>query len=176
MLPRSPTAATPLMVSRPLYGLPGHPYYRVLPVLHEPGPFATSWVTSATGIPVEQGERLRVTSLYDGERPHTRVMGIWHLYLAPGRSAPPAAAPLPADVESTLPAEARPRRAPRRDRPADGARRAGRARPIPAAGAAARPANATVHVRGRPLLQRAQPLDRERRPVRWRFAARPSTT
>ena len=36
------------MVSRPLYGLPEHPYYNVLPVLHEPGPIATSWITSAT--------------------------------------------------------------------------------------------------------------------------------
>ena len=93
----------PLMVSRPLYGLPEHPYYNVLPVLHEPGPIATSWLTSAAGIPVRKGERLRVTSVYDGERPHVRVMGIWHLYLAPDRSVTRGCRPLPRDLENGLP-------------------------------------------------------------------------
>lgn len=92
-----------LMVSRPLYGLPSHPYYNVLPVLHEPGPIATSWLTSAAGIPVRKGERLRVTSVYDGERPHVRVMGIWHLYLAPDRSVQRGCRPLPRDVQNALP-------------------------------------------------------------------------
>jgi hypothetical protein len=94
-----------LMASRPLYGLPGHPYYKVRPVLHEPGPIATSWSTSRTGIPVAQGERLRVTSLYDGERPHTRVMGIWHLYLAPDPAVRGGCEPLPDDVHGELPPE-----------------------------------------------------------------------
>ena len=91
------------MVSRPLYGLPGHPYYNVLPVLHEPGPIATSWLTSGTGISVLKGERLRVTSAYDGERPHVRVMGIWHLYLAPDRSVKRGCPRLPRDLENGLP-------------------------------------------------------------------------
>ena len=94
-----------LMSSQPLYGLPAHPYYNVLPVLHEPGPFATSWITSAAGIPVERGERLRVSALYDGERPHTRVMGIWHLYLDPDPAARATCDPPPADVLNELPAE-----------------------------------------------------------------------
>jgi plastocyanin len=93
----------PLMVSRALYGLPDHPYYQVRPVLHEPGPIATSWVTSASGIPVRRGERLRVTAVYDGSRPHTRVMGIWHVYLAHGRASRRRCAPLPRDTVSTLP-------------------------------------------------------------------------
>jgi plastocyanin len=92
-----------LMSSRPLYGLPDHPYYNVLPVLHEPGPFATSWVSSTTGIPVRRGEVLRVSSLYDGELPHTRVMGIWHLYIAPGRPPARPCDPLPDDLDSSLP-------------------------------------------------------------------------
>jgi plastocyanin len=92
-----------LMVSRPLYGLPDHPYYNVLPVLHEPGPMATSWLTSAMGIPVRKGERLRVTSVYDAERAHVRAMGIWHLYLAPDRSVTRRCRPLPRDVKSALP-------------------------------------------------------------------------
>ena len=92
-----------LLASRPLYGLPDHPYYRVLPVLHEPGPIATSWITSATGIPVERGERLLVSSRYDGERPHTRAMGIWHIYLAPDPAVRRTCEPLPGDVLDELP-------------------------------------------------------------------------
>ena len=87
-----------LMSSRPLYGLPDHPYYNVLPVLHEPGPIATSWVTSPQGIEVTRGERLRVTAVYDAERPPRGAMGIWHVYLAPGPRAASACPPLPADV------------------------------------------------------------------------------
>jgi plastocyanin len=94
------------MVSRPLYGMPDHPYYNVFPVLHEPGPIATSWVTSIRGIPVTKGERLRVTALYDGERPHVRAMGIWHVYIAPGRPPRRRCAPFPDDVRSALPAVA----------------------------------------------------------------------
>lgn len=92
-----------LFVSRALYGLPDHPYYQVRPVLHEPGPIAASWTTSESGIAVRRGERLRVTAVYDGERPHTRVMGIWHLYLARGRGPRGRCVPLPRDLSSVLP-------------------------------------------------------------------------
>jgi hypothetical protein len=91
-----------LMRSRPLYGLPGHPYYNVLPVLHEPGPIATEWVTSS-GVPVRRGERLVATAVYEDSRPHTRAMGIWHLYLAPGGPSPDACPQLPGDVSGDLP-------------------------------------------------------------------------
>ena len=94
----------PLLVSRALYGLPDHPYYQVRPVLHEPGPIATSWITSASGIPVRRGEHLRVTAVYDRERPHTRVMGIWHVYLARGPGPRNRCARLPRDISSVLPA------------------------------------------------------------------------
>jgi plastocyanin len=40
--------------------------------------------TSAEGIPVAAGDRLRLTAYYDDSLPHTRVMGIMILYLAPG--------------------------------------------------------------------------------------------
>ncbi|MFN2617549.1 MAG: plastocyanin/azurin family copper-binding protein [Thermoleophilaceae bacterium] len=75
----------PLMRSRPLFGRKDHPYYHVLPVLHEPGPMDMSWLETRTGIPVAKGEPLRVTASYDDELPHTRVMGIMHTYLAPDR-------------------------------------------------------------------------------------------
>jgi plastocyanin len=90
----------PLMASRPLYGEPDHPYYRVKPVLHEPGPIDMSWVQTRTGIPVGKGELLRVTSHYDAELPHTRAMGIMRLYVAHGDAAGPRCARLPADLEN----------------------------------------------------------------------------
>ncbi len=121
----------PLMSSKPLYGLPSHPYYNVLPVLHEPGPIATSWPRTATGIPVSAGEPLRITSLYDGELPHTRVMAIMHLYVHHGR-APPAAgcAPLPGDLLNSLPAKPGRPEPPRVRVPLTGLGAGGRARTI----------------------------------------------
>ena len=108
-----------LMPSRPLYGQPDHPSYNVLPVLHEPGPIDMSWVQSATGIPVGKGERLKLTSFYDGALPHTRVMGIMHLYVAHDPAVGPelrAAAGRPPERPPRLP---RPHRAAGRPRAAD---------------------------------------------------------
>lgn len=89
-----------LMPSHPLYGNPDHAVYNVLPVLHEPGPIDMSWVQTATGIPVGAGEPLRLTSYYDGELPHTRVMGIMHLYVAHDPAVGPTCDPLPADLQN----------------------------------------------------------------------------
>jgi plastocyanin len=38
---------------------------------------------SPLGIPVAAGDDLRLTAVYDNSRPHTRVMGIMMVYLAP---------------------------------------------------------------------------------------------
>jgi hypothetical protein len=65
-----------IYASRPTWGARDHPFYRVRPVLHEPGPIAMSRFTSARGIPVVAGQRVKLTSRYDGTRPHTRVMGL----------------------------------------------------------------------------------------------------
>jgi plastocyanin len=120
-----------LMRSRPLYGLPNHPYYRVLPVLHEPGPFATSWARTRIGIPVAAREPLRLTSLYDGELPHTRVMAIMHLYVHHGRgAATPACGPLPSDLVNRLPRAPGRRQPPRVRVPLAGVDPRGRARAI----------------------------------------------
>jgi hypothetical protein len=43
-----------------------------------------SQFTSAEGIPVAQGDRLRLAAVYENSRLHTRAMGIMLLYLAPG--------------------------------------------------------------------------------------------
>jgi plastocyanin len=159
-----------LMASRPLYGLPDHPYYNVQPVLHEPGPIATSWITSAAGIPVERGERLRVRSLYDGEHPHTRVMGIWHLYLAPDPHVRRTCEPLPRDVLNELPREPGRTEAPAVTVPLTGLDARGRARTIfrPPGPLLRAGASATVEVGSRTYSVRNLSIAQGGQ-VRWRF-------
>jgi plastocyanin len=88
--------------SNPTWGLPDHPFYTVRPVLHEPGPINMSAFHSADGIPVGAGGRIRLNSLYDNSRPHTRVMGIFLVFLAPPNPGPPPQTcdALPGDVQT----------------------------------------------------------------------------
>ena len=86
--------------STPTWGNPDHPFYNVKPILHEPGPIGMSAFKTPTGIPVQAGQTIRLRSLYDNLQPHTRVMGIMVLYLAPDPAA--GANPCggaPADIE-----------------------------------------------------------------------------
>jgi plastocyanin len=71
-----------LYTSKPTWGSSKHPFYNVKPVLHEPGPIRMSEFTSAKGFAVRRGEKLRLDSDYDAELLHTRVMGIFILYMA----------------------------------------------------------------------------------------------
>ena len=86
-----------LAVNDPTYAAPEDPLYAVRPLLHEPDPKRISWSQWSDGWAVAAGERLKVTALYDASRPHMRVMGIAHVYLAPdpavqpGCSTPPGA-------------------------------------------------------------------------------------
>jgi plastocyanin len=102
-----------LVRSLPAYAPAGDPLYEIRPLLHEPDPKSISWWQSATGWPIRRGEQLKVTASYDGSRPHTRVMGIDHVYLAPAAvDAPSGCAPARVDAQ-TLGAEfAGPRSAP----------------------------------------------------------------
>jgi plastocyanin len=84
--------------SKPTWGLASHPFYHVRPVLHEPGPINMSRFTSAQGIPVVEGQLLRLTSRYDAVRPHTRVMGLMVVYVAPDPSVTDGCGALPRDV------------------------------------------------------------------------------
>jgi plastocyanin len=95
-----------IMTSRPAWGMPDHPFYTVRPILHEPGPISMSGWLSEQGFPVRAGQRIRLTSRYDNERPHVRVMGINLVYLAPGEVADECAPP-PTDGQSVQPAERR---------------------------------------------------------------------
>jgi hypothetical protein len=88
-----------LVTSRSLYGASDDPVYQVRPLLHEPAPLNISWWQSASGIPVRAGERLALGSHYDGHRPHMRVMGIDHVYLA--RDAPRRRAPIASSARCT---------------------------------------------------------------------------
>jgi plastocyanin len=82
----------------PTWGSPRHPFYRVRPILHEPGPIDMTEMRSATGIPVAAGSELRLDSTYEASRPHTRVMGIAIAYLAPDASVTDPCGPLPDDI------------------------------------------------------------------------------
>ncbi len=73
-----------LYASKPTWGSARHPFYNVRPVLHEPGPIHMSEFTSARGFGVRRGETLRLDADYDGQLLHTRVMGIFILYMAEG--------------------------------------------------------------------------------------------
>jgi plastocyanin len=85
--------------SRPTWGLASHPFYHVRPVLHEPGPINMSRFTTEQGIPITANEPLKLTSRYDATRPHTRVMGLMVVYVAPDPSVTDPCGPLPTDVK-----------------------------------------------------------------------------
>jgi plastocyanin len=92
------TAGRQLFDLRPRWGLPGSLPYQVRPVLHEPGPIHMTAIQSAQGIPIGQGDVLRLTATYDNSRPHTRSMGISVMYVAPDPTAS-AASPMPTDIQ-----------------------------------------------------------------------------
>jgi plastocyanin len=85
--------------SIPTWAPPDHPFYTVRPILHEPGPLNMTAFRSVQGIPVAAGERVRLNSLYDNSRAHTRLMGIEMLYVAPDASVTQRCGPLPSDME-----------------------------------------------------------------------------
>ena len=94
-----------IATSRPAWGLPSHPFYNVRPILHEPGPISMSGYLSQQGYPIGAGQRVRLTASYDNSRPHTRVMGISVIYVAP--QAVNACAPAPTDGKTFQPAAIR---------------------------------------------------------------------
>jgi hypothetical protein len=124
-LVRPSCARSEVYTSRPVWGSPRHPFYRVRPVLHEPGPIHMSGFNSAAGIPLAAGERVVLRSDYDAARPHTRVMGIMIAYMAPDPSVTSRCGARPSDL-AELPSPSGRRSAPRFKVPIVG-RRGGRA-------------------------------------------------
>jgi plastocyanin len=160
-----------LFTSRPVWGLPSHPYYQVRPLLHEPGPISMTTFQSPQGIPVAAGERLKLTALYDAERPHVRVMGIMVVAFVPDANVTQRCAPLPSDVRTYWTQTHGRRRMPRITVPISGWR-AGAAR----ARAISRPPGARVSLRGDGAIDVAHTAFRPanvvlKRParLRWRF-------
>jgi len=89
-----------IYASKPTWGLSTHAFYRVRPVLHEPGPINMSQFQTVKGIPVAAGERIDVTSRYDAVRPHTRAMGLLLAYLHPDPTVTSTTcAPKPSDYK-----------------------------------------------------------------------------
>jgi plastocyanin len=85
--------------SLPTWGNADHPFYNVRPILHEPGPINMTAFRSEQGIPVQAGQLVRLNALYDNSKPHTRVMGIEQIYVAPDPSVDEPCGPLPTDTE-----------------------------------------------------------------------------
>jgi len=88
-----------IMQFDPAWGMPDHPFYHVRPILHEPGPIAVSAYLSGQGFPVAQGQPIKLTATYDNSLPHTRVMGISLVYVAPSSEPVDGCGPLPADTQ-----------------------------------------------------------------------------
>jgi plastocyanin len=87
----------------PTYGGAADPLYAVRPLLHEPDPKSISWSQWSDGWAITRGEKLKVTAIYDGSRPHMRVMGIAHVYLAPDDSVPAGCSAAPSNGETLGP-------------------------------------------------------------------------
>lgn len=166
-----------LYASEPLWGLPDHPFYKVRPVLHEPGPISMSHFTSTQGIPVAKGERLRLESDYDGELPHVRAMGIMIVAFAPDPAVGTGCGALPTDTRSFWTTTERGRtRTPRTTIPLNylPVRQLGkgrRARPVtaPPGTPVVRPRGGTVDV-GDLFFSPANLEVRRGATIRWRFA------
>ena len=89
-----------IALSDPTYARPGDPIYSVKPLLHEPDPKSIDWHQWSDGWAIGRGDKLRVTATYDDARPHMRVMGISHVYLAADSSVGKGCAPPPAGAET----------------------------------------------------------------------------
>jgi plastocyanin len=154
----------------PTWGAPSNPFYHVRPILHEPGPINVTEMTTPTGIPLAAGSQLRLTSTYDDELPHTRVMGISIVYVSPDDTVTDPCGPLPGDVQYTGRPPGR-TRAPRFTVPLTGIdERSGRAVTIlaPPGRRVALKSGATVRIHGYSFSKRNISLRRGSR-LRWRF-------
>ncbi|MFY9469042.1 MAG: plastocyanin/azurin family copper-binding protein [Solirubrobacterales bacterium] len=75
--------------STPTWGAPDHPFYRVTPILHEPGPINMTRFHSPQGIAVAKGQRVELEAEYDNSTPHARVMATFIGTYAPDDTITP---------------------------------------------------------------------------------------
>ena len=92
-----------IALNDPTYAPAGDPLYRVHPLLHEPDPKSIDWHQWTDGWAIGRGDKLKVTASYDASRPHMRVMGISHVYLAEDDSVQMGCAPPPKHEETLGP-------------------------------------------------------------------------
>jgi hypothetical protein len=92
-----------IALNDPTYATAGDPIYRVHPLLHEPDPKSIDWHQWSDGWAIGRGDKLKVTASYDASRPHMRVMGISHVYLAEDDSVQKGCAPPPTHEETLGP-------------------------------------------------------------------------
>ena len=91
-------AGTARSTPRGRYGAAqSHAFYNVRPVLHEPGPIHMTGFYSGRGVPLAAGEKVVLESRYDASQPHTRVMGIMVVFLAPDSSVTEKCGAVPND-------------------------------------------------------------------------------
>jgi plastocyanin len=95
---RDETCKQTLFDSEPTWGGP-----MPMPILHEPGPSHMSQFSSAQGIALAGGTKLRLVARYDNSKPHTRAMGIMMIYVAPGPPLPECFPPPPLTVDRGTP-------------------------------------------------------------------------
>ena len=86
--------------AQPTWGTASNPFYHVRPILHEPGPINMSEIRTAQGIPVIAGQPLKLSSVYDATRPHTRVMGLMVAYIAPDPTVLDGCGAMPTHVQT----------------------------------------------------------------------------
>jgi hypothetical protein len=126
-------------------------------------------VQSAQGFPVAAGERLKLTSRYDAQLPHTRVMGIMGMFVARDPAVTRPCGTPPGDVRVLRDSRPGRSRAPLPRIPINARRGAGRAVPI------ARPPFAPEWLSGGPLevrsllVEPANAVVRQGTTVQWRF-------
>ncbi len=159
-----------LATSKPKWGLASHPFYNVKPVLHEPGPIGMSGYTTQQGFPVAAGEPVELSSIYDAQLPHTRVMGINMVYFAPDASVTARCGPLPTDVRTYLTGEPGRTESPKVTVPLTGLDRRGRAIKISAPPGRVHRSKGNVAIRVRDLAFSKPNLTvRRGAKISWRF-------
>jgi len=90
----------PVAESVPTWGRKGHSFYKVRPILHEPGPIHMTGFQTEAGIPVSSGEKIRLNSRYENSLPHVRVMGIFIVYVAADPTVTETCQALPKDMKT----------------------------------------------------------------------------